>query len=128
MSFFKNILGSNPESQSVSKIDWRPLTDFGQLNEIIDISKDKPVLIFKHSTRCIISKSALKQFENEFDCHDKVVPYFLDLLEHRNISNEIANRFDVVHQSPQLIIIKDGKAVYNVSHESIDATKLEQFV
>jgi bacillithiol system protein YtxJ len=128
MNFFKNILGNSPESQSVSKMEWRPITDLGQLNEIITVSNDKLVVIFKHSTRCIISKSALKQFENEFDCHDKVVPYFLDLLEHRNISNEISNRFDVVHQSPQLILIKEGKAVYNASHESIDALKLEQFV
>ena len=128
MNFFKNILGNTHESQSVSKMEWRPITDLGQLMEIITVSNDKPVLIFKHSTRCIISKSVLKQFENEFDCHDKVVPYFLDLLEHRNISNEISNRFDVVHQSPQLILIKEGKAVYNASHESIDASKLEQFV
>lgn len=59
---------------------------------------------------------------------DNVVLYFLDLIEHRDISNEIATRFGVVHQSPQLIVIKDGKAVYNDSHESIDATKLNQLL
>ena len=128
MSFIKNIFGNSAENQSVSKVGWRQLINIGQLNEIEDISTEKPVLIFKHSTRCSVSRMVLKQFENDFVYHEKLVPYFLDLLEHRNISNEIANRFDVVHQSPQLILIKDGKAVYNASHESIDATKLEQFV
>ena len=128
MSFLKNMFGSNEEKQSVSKAGWRPLSDFGQLNEIIDLSTEKPVLIFKHSTRCSISRMVLKQFENEFDLQDKVIPYFLDLLEYRNVSNEIASRFGVMHQSPQIILVKDGKAVYNASHESIDIRKLAQFV
>ena len=128
MSFLKNMFGSNEEKQSVSKAGWRPLSDFGQLNEIIDLSTEKPVLIFKHSTRCSISRMVLKQFENEFDLQDKVIPYFLDLLEYRNVSNEIASRFGVMHQSPQIILVKDGKAVYNASHESIDISKLAQFV
>ena len=128
MSFLKNMFGSNEEKQSVSKAGWRPLTDLGQFNEIIDLSTEKPVIIFKHSTRCSISRMVLKQFENEFDLKDKVIPYFLDLLEFRNVSNEIASRFGVMHQSPQIILVKDGKAVYNASHESIDIRKLAQFV
>ena len=128
MCFLKNMFGTKEENKSVSKVGWIQLTDLGQLNEIVDSSTDKVVVIFKHSTRCSISRMVLKQFENEFDLQDKVVPYFLDLLEHRDISNEIATRFEVQHQSPQLIVIKDRKAVYNASHESIDAVKLEQFV
>jgi bacillithiol system protein YtxJ len=58
----------------------------------------------------------------------KVTPYFLDLLEHRDISNEIVIRFGVVHQSPQLILIKDGKAVYNASHSDIASEDLERFL
>lgn len=128
MSFLKNMFSTSDEKQSASKVGWKQLTDLGQLNEIIDLSTQKPVAIFKHSTRCSVSRMVLKQFENEFDLQDKVVPYFLDLLEHRDISNEIATRFGVQHQSPQLIVIKDGKAIYNASHESIDTLKLEQFV
>ena len=70
MSFLKNMFGSNEEKQSVSKVGWRPLTDLGQLNEIIDLSTEKPILIFKHSTRCSISRMVLKQFENEFDLNE----------------------------------------------------------
>jgi bacillithiol system protein YtxJ len=70
---------------------------------------------------------ALRQFEQEFDLEGKVVPYYLDLLEHRDISNEIANRFGVYHQSPQLIVIKDGKAVYDRSHGDIIAEDLKKY-
>lgn len=128
MSLFKNMFGSSGESEKGSNMTWRALTDLGQLNEIVDESTEKPVVIFKHSTRCSISRMALRQFEQEFNLEGKVVPYYLDLLEHRDISNEIANRFGVYHQSPQLIVIKDGKAIYDRSHESIDATKLGDFI
>ena len=126
MSFFKNIFNSSDDKDfKEKKINWNELTDLVQLDEIIAISNEKPVAIFKHSTRCSISRMALKQFENEFNSSDKVTPYFLDLIAHRDISNEIANRFGVTHQSPQLILIKEGKAIYNVSHSDIDAESLK---
>jgi len=129
MSFLKNIFsGSENQIDSTSKTNWNDLTDLGQLNEIIALSNEKPVAIFKHSTRCSVSRMALKQFENEFNFSDKVTPYFLDLIAHRDVSNEIANRFGVQHQSPQLILIKEGKAVYNVSHSDIDAAALQSKV
>ena len=125
MSFFKNIFNSSDDANSnENKIIWNQLTNLAQLNEITIISNEKPVAIFKHSTRCSISRMALKQFENEFNSSDKVTPYFLDLIAHRDISNEIATRFGVHHQSPQLILIKEGKAIYNVSHSDIDAEEL----
>lgn len=126
MSVFSNLFGSSDkQDNSNSKINWIPLTDLGQLNEIIGSSNEKPIVIFKHSTRCIVSRTALKQFENEYDLDDQVDAYFLDLLEHRDISNEIASRFGVYHQSPQLLLIKDGKSVYDVSHSDIDAGELK---
>jgi bacillithiol system protein YtxJ len=128
MSLFKNIFGSSEEESSTSKIGWNPLTDLGQLNEIMDLSNEKAVLIFKHSTSCSISRFALKQFENEFDLEGKITPYFLDLLNRRDISNEIAVRFGVEHQSPQILLIKNGKTIYATSHSDIDAKFLERFV
>lgn len=125
MSFFKNIFGSDEApKQSESKINWELLTDLDQLGEIMFNSNEKPAVIFKHSTRCSISRMALKQFENEFALHDKVTPYFLDLITYREISNEIANRFNVYHESPQILLIKDGKSVYDASHSDIDAGDL----
>ena len=127
MTLFTSIFGdSENKNSNSSKINWIPLTDLGQLNEIMDLSHEQPVVIFKHSTRCSISRMALKQFENEFDLGGSVTPYFLDLLNHRDISNEIATRFEVYHQSPQLLLIKEGKSIYDASHSDIDAVELKE--
>jgi len=120
-----NFGNSNNKGTESSKINWNALTDLQQLNEISEESNEKPVVIFKHSTRCSISRMALKQFENHFDLHEEVKPYFLDLIEYREVSNEIANRFQVVHQSPQILVIKGGKSIYDVSHDGIDAEVLK---
>jgi bacillithiol system protein YtxJ len=126
MTLFTSIFGDSENNNSnTSKINWIELTDLGQLNEIMDLSHEQPVIIFKHSTRCSISRMALKQLENEFDLEGSVTPYFLDLINHRDISNEIATRFDVYHQSPQLLLIKEGKSIYDASHSDIDAVELK---
>nr|MBP6577885.1 bacillithiol system redox-active protein YtxJ [Chryseobacterium sp.] len=76
-------------------------------------------------TRCFISKTVLKSFEKQIETLDKNYTfYFLDLLENRALSNEIEMRFDVVHQSPQLIVLENGKATHNASHQSIDLEKV----
>lgn len=126
MSVFNYIFGkSGNEINQESKINWIPLNYMGQLDEIIAFSNQKPVVIFKHSTRCSVSRMALKRFETEYDLDDTVDTYYLDLLEHRDISAEIASRFNVVHQSPQLLLIKEGNSVYDVSHSDIDAVELK---
>ncbi|HEY6142469.1 MAG TPA: bacillithiol system redox-active protein YtxJ [Flavobacterium sp.] len=126
MGVFSNIFGSSEEQDKLnSKVNWIPLQHLGQLDELVAFSEQKPAVIFKHSTRCSVSRFALKQFENEFDLKEEVDAYFLDLLEYRDISNEIANRFNVYHQSPQLLLIKEGKSVYDVSHDAIDAVELK---
>lgn len=127
MSFLNSIFGSsseNPDSPK-SNINWTKLTDILQLQEIEAISDEKSVVIFKHSTRCSISRMALKQFEREFSLNETVDAYFLDLIAHRDVSDEIARKFNVYHESPQLILIKNGKAVYDVSHSDIDAEALK---
>ena len=129
MSLFKNIFGSDETpKQPESKMNWELLTDIDQLGEIIFNSNEKPAVIFKHSTRCSVSRMALKQFENEFDAAEGVTPYFLDLIAYREISNEIANRFNVHHESPQILLIKDGQSVYDASHSEIDAEALKSKV
>ncbi|MEG1026832.1 MAG: bacillithiol system redox-active protein YtxJ [Flavobacterium sp.] len=105
-------------------MNWKVLEHRDQIDEIKEASHNKLQLIFKHSTRCIISKMALKNFENDFLLHDAIDAYYLDLISYRNISNEIADTFAVEHQSPQILLIKDGVAVYGASHESIDANVL----
>lgn len=126
MSFLNSIFGNSDSSDSQkSNINWIPLTNLAQLNDIESMSNVKPIVIFKHSTRCGISRMALKQFEREYDLDETVDTFFLDLIVHRDVSNEIADRFNVYHESPQLILIKDGKAIYDVSHSDIDAEALK---
>jgi len=128
MSLFEKLFGSSGDEHKESKIGWNQLTDLGQLDDIVEESNTKVVAIFKHSTRCSVSRMALRHFESDFDFEEKMTPYFLDLLAHRAISNEIANRFGVEHQSPQLIVISRGKAVYDASHNSIDAQDLKRYL
>lgn len=126
MTLFSNLFGSSEkQDDSNKKINWIPLKHMDQLDEVVALSNQKLAVIFKHSTRCIVSRTALKQFENEFDLEHQIDAYFLDLLEHRDISNEIASRFGVYHQSPQLLLIKEGKSIYDVSHSDIDAGELK---
>jgi bacillithiol system protein YtxJ len=125
MCIFNSIFGEPKPNSNSSNIDWIPLEDLGQIEEIITLSEQKLVIIFKHSTRCSISRMALKNFENEYDLGENVTAYFLDLISFREVSNEIASRFNVVHQSPQLLLIMGGKSVYDVSHSAIDAQELK---
>ncbi len=114
MSFF----GSS--SKNISEI-WHKIESENDLNAAIENSNTKNVVIFKHSTRCIISKTVLKNFENEAENSntENIDFYYLDLLNYRNISNEIAEQFNITHQSPQVILIKNEEAIYNASHDEI---------
>lgn len=128
MSFINNLFGNN-KSESSADAFWKTLENSEQLEEIKKTSLEKPVAIFKHSTRCSISRMAWNQFQKHYNIsEDKMVVYYLDLIVHRDISNAIADDFEVQHQSPQIIVIKDGVAVFHTSHESIDAKDLEEFV
>lgn len=109
-------------------MNWNILDKVEQLNALKEVSFNKPQLVFKHSTRCIISKMALKNFESDYDLEELIDVYYLDLITYRNISNEIAKIFNVEHQSPQILLIKDGVVVYNESHEGIDANTLKQYI
>ncbi|MES2485686.1 MAG: bacillithiol system redox-active protein YtxJ [Bacteroidota bacterium] len=124
MSLFNKFFGNSDskDTTSSSSFKWNDLTDIKQLDDVVAESANQAVILFKHSTRCPVSRMALKNFENEYAIDaDAAKPYFLDLIEHRDISNEIAARFNVVHQSPQVLVIKEGKSVYDESHDSIDA-------
>jgi bacillithiol system protein YtxJ len=123
MSLFSKLFGdSDNKDTSNSRLIWNELTSLQQLDEIIQESSEVPAIIFKHSTRCGISRMSLKGFESEYAIDvDRAKPYYLDLLNHRDISNEIATAFHVEHQSPQVLIIKDGVVVYHASHSDIDA-------
>lgn len=100
---------------------WKTLTDPAQLELIKKESSDKPVIIFKHSTRCSISQAALNRFERSWKAEngDQITPYYLDLLQFRPISNQIANDFSVTHESPQVLLIENGTCTLHQSHMDI---------
>lgn len=102
-------------------IHWLPLESEEQLQEALQLSSESPILIFKHSTRCFISKMALRNFEQSFVQKDTKC-YLLDLLTYRSISNQIALELEVAHQSPQLFIVSDRKVLHTSTHENIDGT------
>ena len=101
-------------------MNWNVLDSESQIEELKKDSFHQPVVIFKHSTRCAISSLALDRLENAGkNGDDRFTPYFLDLIRYRHISDQIAREFDVFHESPQLIMLRDGKAVYHNSHLGI---------
>jgi bacillithiol system protein YtxJ len=106
--------------QSDPVTEWTDLISLGQLDEITKESYTIPVVIFKHSTRCNQSSALLKNFERRYNSEDNIPkPYFLDLITHRDVSDEIALKFGIKHESPQVIFVKDGVAVKHASHKEI---------
>lgn len=132
MSFLNKIFGSS-ENEKKEEFSIEPkfykLISMEELETIDTISYEKPVVLFKHSTRCSISRFALKRFDAEYDFSEEQMNwYLLDLLNYRDLSNEIARRYNIEHQSPQIIVIRNGKAVFDTSHDAIGVYDLKQFI
>jgi len=125
---FGKLFGSNKAPKEEKELPWQNLTTIEQLDEIELLSKGKTQLIFKHSTRCGISRMVLNQFTEEYDLELNADLYYLDLLNYRNVSNEVGYKFQVMHQSPQLLIIKNGVVVAHASHGAINDLDLSKFV
>lgn len=102
-------------------MNWIRLNDLTQLETIDSASGKAPVLIFKHSTRCNISATALSRLERAWTAADDAerTTFYLDLLAHRDISDAIAERYGVEHESPQTLVIRDGKCVHVAAHFGI---------
>lgn len=128
MSFLKNLFGTSEKTSETQKtsLDWNPLTTPEELKAAILLSFKKPVIFFKHSTSCSVSRMVLKQFEKEYNGGDIFSLQFVDLLNYREISNNIAERLQVQHESPQLILIKNGQVLYHASHSDISGINLQE--
>lgn len=135
MGLFK-LFRSKKDTGSIGKdtysdiIKWSRLTHLDQLDHLTKISYNTPVLIFKHSTRCGASSMVLNSFRKKFniDSEDVVKVYYLDLLAFREVSDEVAYLFQVKHQSPQLLLIKNGVAIVHASHYEIQSLNLEKYL
>lgn len=108
---------------------WNKLNSLADLDEAIALSHSKSVMLFKHSTRCSISSMALSRIESEWNYSDEeVLPFYLDLIAHRDVSNAIASKLNVFHASPQMIVVKNGKSVLDASHNEIRAKLVGEVV
>ena len=110
------------KSQESKELPWNQLTSVDQLKEVLDSSTEKPILLFKHSTRCSISSMAFSGFQSGWEgTEEEIGIYYLDLLNYRDISNQIAELTGVMHQSPQVIVLKNNEVVYTATHTAISA-------
>jgi len=130
MGLFNDVFGSGKKdiNDSEEPILWIPLTHSDQLDQIEENSHLRPQIIFKHSTTCGISRMVLRMFEgnlNEFG--SQMDFYFLDLHAYRSVSDKVAQRFQVIHQSPQILVIRNGVTVAHDSHGAINAIDLKRF-
>ena len=108
-------------------MQWKYITDLAQVDQIK--KQEGYSLIFKHSTRCSVSMMAKKRFEMDWSVLPKNTSlYFLDLISYRDISAQIAETFQVHHESPQILLIKDGDCVLDASHSDISAEEVAEVI
>lgn len=113
---FGGMFGGGPKLHE----SWNELNELDQLDQIIDNSNAKKQVLFKHSTRCSISSMAFNRLVSKWESKSGQADfYYLDLIAHRDISNAIADRFGVHHESPQILVIENGKCVTNASHNQV---------
>jgi len=108
-------------------MNWITLNSASQLEQINAASAQQPVVIFKHSTRCSISAMVKSRLERA-EAPENVDFYYLDLIRHRDISNQVANDYAVEHESPQVLLIRNGQCVYDESHNGISMDELKDVI
>lgn len=107
-------------------MDWITLNETSQISNIKETSFNKDVIIFKHSTTCSISVMAKHRLEDGWDASLELPVYYVDVRSSRDVSNEIAVSFEVHHESPQILLIRDGECIYDASHFDISVSELKE--
>ena len=104
-------------------MNWTALSAENQIDNIILKSRENPQVIFKHSTRCSISSVALNRFQ-KIENPEHIDFYLLDLIAYPSVSNNIAEVFQVHHESPQVLMIVNGECIYDETHLAISPEEL----
>ncbi len=131
MGILNSLFGGsgNEEKKEKKVIPWIPLTNVAQLNNIEEKSKSKLQIIFKHSTTCGISRMVMNMFQETYDLNEQQADlYYLDLHSYRPVSNEVAVKFQLIHQSPQVLLIKNGVVEASYSHGGINDLVLKEYL
>ena len=129
MGLINKLFGGSSEPKEEKLLPWIPLSELSQLETIKEKSSTKTQVIFKHSTRCGISRMVMNQFVDAYDLDENNLDlYYLDLLNYRDVSNEVGYKFQVMHESPQILVIRNGGVVTHASHGAINEVDLSRFV
>ncbi|ULC58465.1 bacillithiol system redox-active protein YtxJ [Flaviramulus sp. BrNp1-15] len=129
MGLLNKIFGGSAEQKEEKVLPWIPLNELPQLEFIETKSSTKTQVIFKHSTRCGISRMVMSQFVEAYGFTEKDLDlYYLDLLNYRDVSNEVGYKFQVIHESPQILVIKNGVVVAHASHGAINDVDLSKYI
>ena len=115
----------NFSSKPKEALNWRRISSVEELETAYNDEGIKPILFFKHSTRCSISSMVLNSFERNWNQELQCDICFIDLIAHRDVSNKLAELSSVTHQSPQAIVVQGGKVIYDASHSGIDTNEIE---
>jgi bacillithiol system protein YtxJ len=129
MGIFDSVFGKKQQTETKdTKMPWIFLESMEQLDTIEAGSKERPQVIFKHSSTCGISSMVLKMFNGSYDPILDCDLYFLTIQAHRDLSNAVADKFEVRHESPQLLILKNGKVSFHTSHGAIADLDLKDYL
>ncbi len=101
-------------------MSWKELKSDQDLDFAIALTNQTPIMLFKHSTRCSISTTALSRLERNWNDGIDIQPFFLDLIQYRSLSNLIENKFFIKHESPQVLVLYKGECIYHASHLEIN--------
>ncbi len=108
-------------------ISWHILNSSETLDDLIAVSMGQDVLIFKHSTSCSISYIAKSRLEDQWNFNnEELQPYYLDLKTYRDLSNAVAERFSIHHESPQVLVIRQAQCTFHASHLDISVADLRE--
>lgn len=129
MGLIKKLFGGEKVEREEKVLPWIPLNDLKQLDYIKQKSSIKTQVVFKHSTRCGISSMVQRQFIEDYNFSEKELDlYYLDILSYRQISDEVGYKFQLIHESPQLLVIRNGELVAHASHGQINQVDLSRFI
>lgn len=129
MGIFDSVFGKKEKTKKEKKeLPWIQLASLDQLETITENSKTKPQVIYKHSSTCGISRMVLNMFTESYDMDLDIDLYFLTIQSYRDVSNAIEDKFEVRHESPQLLILKNGEVVFHTSHGAISDTDFTKYL
>jgi len=129
MGIFDSVFGKKEKTVKEKKeLPWILLESMNQLDAIAENSEDKTQVLYKHSSTCGISRMVLNMFSEGYDTDLDIDLYFLTIQNHRDISNTIEEKFGVKHESPQLLVIKNGEVVFHTSHVAIADINLKDYL